>query len=84
MRVLVFQKSTGWCQDLNGEYQWSYYDVTGAFESGEACAKLVMKTIDSKGAVFLPSTGQCYRMQGEVYAGGPDYADYECFAFRVS
>ena len=79
----MFQKSTGWCQALDGSYQWSYNTVPGTFNSGEACAKEVLKTLDSKGAVFFPSGGECYRMKGEVSEGGPDYANYECYAFRV-
>ena len=68
---------------MNGEYQWSYYSVDGSFTSGEECAKLVERTPENKGAIFNPTSGQCYRLTGDVYAGGPDYTDHECYAFRV-
>ena len=68
---------------MKGEYQWSYYSVDGSFASGQACAKLVEKTPENTGAIFNPTSGQCYRLTGDVYAGGPDYTDHECYAFRV-
>ena len=68
---------------MKGEYQWSYYKVDGSFRSGEECAKLVEKTPENTGAIFNPTSGLCYKLTGDVYAGGPDYTDHECYAFRV-